>query len=525
VLAFVGYSFATYAAHKRDDSWLWWLGGTKYRWRRRFEQGMRWPFWTIGALLLIASVPFVVGGLHGWLLGSSFSIVGLGSGLVAFLRTMQQPKSRAEKQASWAIPSSWIASFGAAFLLYGVLLVAYAFGWWAAEGRPIMEIPAFWILLGAVIVAIGTGLAVDLNLITVHRFYRDRLMEAFLPDVDQALRNRTGPAQHADSAALSRMCDPRRTVGPYHIINTNLVLTESDERSYRLRGGDSFILSPLYCGSNATGWQPTAQFVDNELTLPTAMAISGAAANPWTASGGIGVTRNPLVGMLMALMNLRLGFWLPNPNEKSRGRLRRSCTRSFRANHFEPGLKEVLGLGLREDSPVCLLSDGGHFENLGLYELVRRRVRLIVACDGTADPDYAFADLQNAMARIWADFGARIEFEQPALTPFMPSIEAGYPRDARISERAYAVAEITYSDDSKGQLVYLTTALIEGLRLKLMGYKGANWDFPDQSTGDQFFDETQFEAYRELGYAIADQVVREQLDNVLWPEFYSQAAE
>ena len=525
ILAFLGYSLATYAGHKSDRSWLWWLSGTKYGWRRRFERLMRIPLWLIGGLLLLASVPFVVGQLHGWLLGSSLSLIGLASGLVAFLRTTQQPKSRAEKQASWALPSGWIASFGAGFLLYGVLLVSYAFGWWAAAGASLMGIAPFWILLGALVVAIGTGLAVDLNLITIHRFYRDRLMEAFLPDVDRALRNETAPAQRADRAALSAMCDPRRTVGPYHLINTNLVLTESDERTYRLRGGDSFVLSPLYCGSNATGWQPTAQFIDNELTLPTAMAISGAAANPWTASGGIGVTRNPLVGMLMALMNLRLGFWLPNPNEESRGRWRRSCAQSFRANHFEPGLKEVLGLSLREDSPVCLLSDGGHFENLGLYELIRRRVRLIVACDGTADPDYCFTDLQNAMARVWADFGARIEFEQPALTPFVPSIAVGYPRDARISKRAYAVAEITYADDSKGQLVYLTTALIEGLRLKLMGYKGANWDFPDQSTGDQFFDETQFEAYRELGYVIADQVVHEQLDQLLRREAHPQAAE
>ena len=525
ILAFLGYSLATYAGHKSDRSWLWWLSGTKYGWRRRFERLMRVPLWLIGVLLLLASVPFVVGQLHGWLLGSSFSLIGLASGVVAFLRTTQRPKSRAEKQASWAIPSAWIASFGAGFLLYGVLLVSYALGWWAAAGAPVMGIAAFWLLLAALVVAIGTGLAVDLNLITIHRFYRDRLMEAFLPDVDCALRNETAPAQQADAATLSSMCDPGRTVGPYHIINTNLVLTESDERTYRLRGGDSFMLSPLYCGSNATGWQPTAQFVDNELTLPTAMAISGAAANPWTASGGIGVTRNPLVGMLMALMNLRLGFWLPSPKEGSRGAWRRSCTQSFRANHFDPGLKEVLGLSLREDSPVCLLSDGGHFENLGIYELVRRRARLIVACDGTADPDYCFTDLQNAMARVWADFGARIEFEQPALTPFVPSIPVGYPRDARISERAYAAAEITYADDSKGQLVYLTTALIEGLRLKLMGYKGANWDFPDQSTGDQFFDETQFEAYRELGYVIADQAVHERLDQLLRREAHPQAAE
>ena len=91
----------------------------------------------------------------------------------------------------------------------------------------------------------------------------------------------------------------------------------------------------------------------------------------------------------------------------------------------------------------------------------------------------------------------------------MPSIDAIYPRDVRLSKCAYAIAEITYADDSKGHLIYLTTALCQGLRLKLLGYKGANRDFPDQSTADQFFDEEQFEAYRELGYEIAQGVVPE----------------
>ena len=199
-----------------------------------------------------------------------------------------------------------------------------------------------------------------------------------------------------------------------------------------------------------------------------------------------------------------MGFWVPNPNRR-RSRLRGSCEERFRANHFEPGLKEVVGASLKENSPTCLLSDGGHFENLGLYELIRRRPCLIVVCDGTADPDYAFADLQNALARVGTDFGARIEFnKEVTLQHFMPSIEAIYPRDVRLSESAYAVADITYADGSPAKLFYLTTALCKGLRLKLLGYKGANPDFPDQSTADQFFDEEQFEAYRELGYVIAD---------------------
>jgi hypothetical protein len=529
VLAFVFYSLITYRNHGSGGVFS--RGSTKYGWRRHFERDMRYPLWVVGPLLLIASVPFVAGSLHGWLLGSSFSVIGLASGLLAFLRTMQPPKSRAEKEASWAIPSGWIASFGAAFLLYGVLLVAYALGWWAHTGRPVLDLAPHWVLIGAIVVAVASGWFVDLNLITIHRFYRDRLMEAFLPDVDQALRDQTAPARDADSATLSSMCDPDRPVGPYHIINTNLVLTKSNERTYRIRGGDSFMLSPLYCGSNATGWQPTEDYMGDELTLPTAMAISGAAANPWTASGGVGVTRNPLVSVLMALMNLRLGFWVPNPNRR-RTWLRRSCRKRFRANHFEPGLKEVLGISLRERSPVCLLSDGGHFENLGLYELIRRRLRLILVCDGTADPDYAFADLQNALARIAADFGARVEFDQQTtLQRFMPSIDAVYPRHARLSESAYAIAQIIYSDGRTGHLVYLTTALCKGLRLRLLGYKGAHPDFPDQSTADQFFDEEQFEAYRELGYVIADNFIRHDMQNggmlgqSIRTRLYPQAAE
>ena len=135
-------------------------------------------------------------------------------------------------------------------------------------------------------------------------------------------------------------------------------------------------------------------------------------------------------------------------------------------------------------------------------------------CDGTADPDYAFTDLQNAVARIGADFGARIEFDKDTmLQRFMPSIDAVYPRDVRLSECAYAVAQIIYADGRTGHLVYLTTALCKGVRLKLLGYKGANRDFPDQSTADQFFDEEQFEAYRELGYGIADSFILHDMQN------------
>ena len=125
--------------------------------------------------------------------------------------------------------------------------------------------------------------------------------------------------------------------------------------------------------------------MNNELTLPTAMAISGAAANPWAGSAGAGVTRNPLVSMLMALMNLRLGCWLPNPNAMPSPPMA-VLQEELPRKPLQPGLKEVLGLNLRETSPVCLLSDGGHFENLALYELIRRRLRLIVPVTARRTP-------------------------------------------------------------------------------------------------------------------------------------------
>ena len=241
------------------------------------------------------------------------------------------------------------------------------------------------------------------------------------------------------------------------------------------------------------------------MTLSTAMAISGAAANPWAASAGVGLTRNRLIGTLMALMNLRLGYWVPNPREKDNDNAVKRPT----VNHFRPGLDEVIGRNLTEASSLCLLSDGGHFENLALYELIRRRVRLILLCDGTADPNYDFSDLQNAMFRIGEDFGATIQFpkDKGELTPFMPALDAGYPHTALLSPQAYAVAEIRYADGAEGKLIYINTALIKGLKLELLGYKCANWDFPDQSTGDQFFDEAQFRAYQELGYAIAETMI------------------
>jgi hypothetical protein len=348
--------------------------------------------------------------------------------------------------------------------------------------------------------AVVTGHFVNVNLISVHRYYRDRLMEAFLPDPPAVGKNGetayTDVAEAADISKLHAFAETDTPTGPYHLVNTNVILVDSKEKHWRVRGGDSFVLSPLLCGSNATGWCSTKHFLGGDLTLATAMAISGAAANPY--AGG-GLFRNRPVALLMSLVNLRLGYWVGHPDPEKQ--------KSKRRTHFSTAWLELSGK-LSEDRPMLQLSDGGHFDNLGIYELIRRRARLIVACDGTADPEFGFSDFIALLARIEADFGARITFNPGSgLEVFMPSTAVGFPRNTQLAQRGFTVGTIRYADNSEGNLIYVTTTMFSSLGLAVLGYKAGHPDFPDQTTADQFFDEAQFEAYRQLGYSIGEAVL------------------
>ena len=104
------------------------------------------------------------------------------------------------------------------------------------------------------------------------------------------------------------------------------------------------------------------------------------------------------------------------------------------------------------------------------------------------------------MVRV--DFGAAIDINS---TPLLPQGEA------RLSKQAWVTGTINYSDGSQADLVYIKTTLLEDLSEDLNGYRRLHPGFPDESTADQFFDETQFEAYRELGYQVGKRVCGEQV--------------
>jgi hypothetical protein len=350
--------------------------------------------------------------------------------------------------------------------------------------------------------------------------YRDRLMEALCPDAKSVEEGTWRPAKIADAMQLSVLAGgansgkkknedpPIKIVGPYHLINTALIIPDSPQPKYSGRGADSFVFSPRFCGSDATHWQKTEDYMDDRMMLPTAMAISGAALNAHSGPDGKGVLRTPLVSFLVTLFGAQLGYWAPNPGKPQQ--------MQQTANYLRPGLAGLLGFHLKENAGFLQLSDGGHFENLGLYELVRRKMDLIVVSDGGQDGDFTFADLGNAIERVRVDFGVSIHFDDPNFTlegvlPQPRQADSATWKDKfGLAKRGFALASIAYPDrESNGVLIYVKATMIDGLPSDLYAYKAQNPEFPDQTTLDQFFDEDQFEAYRELGYRLMKRMLQE----------------
>jgi len=281
------------------------------------------------------------------------------------------------------------------------------------------------------------------------------------------------------SADQCRISDIPQTDAPFHIINTNLQTVGSRNSKLQKRGGDSFVFTPLYSGSESTGYSPSNDYADGNMNLATAFAISGAAVDPNTYA-----TRSTPLTFLMTLLNVRQGYWIQNP---------RFAPSKKKPVWYYYMFREMFGRGLNEEDAYIHLSDGGHFENLGIYELIRRRCRYIIASDASADPGWNFGDLARAIELVRVDFAAQVTLD---IEPLRPKGEEG------ISPQPFVLGDITYDDGSQGRLLYVKTAYINNLPADVFGYRRENPEFPDQSTADQFFDERQFEAYRELGYQI-----------------------
>lgn len=223
--------------------------------------------------------------------------------------------------------------------------------------------------------------------------------------------------------------------------------------------------------------------------MGTAIALSGAAASP-----NMGSHSSAVVAFIMTLFNARLGSWLGNPGPAGS----RTWTFAGPRSAMASMLKEALGLTSNRGEYVYL-SDGGHFENLGLYEMIRRRCRSIVVLDAGADPDFTFDDLGNALRKIRIDFGVAIDFDDAQFA------------DLRNRERRCAVATIRYQDrygdgQQDGRLLYIKPMHVGSEPPDVQSYRAANPNFPHESTAKQFFDESQTESYRALGFTTLHEI-------------------
>ncbi len=363
---------------------------------------------------------------------------------------------------------------------------------------------------------------ININLFSLHHFYRNRLARCYLGATHPVRRPQplTGFDPGDDIRLAELAAEDGKTVQkPMHILGTAINLNRGRQLAWQNRRAASFAFTPLYAGYEPAsrlargGFRPSAEYgrspAGDTVRLATAIAISGAAASP-----NMGYHTSPAVAFLMTVFNVRLGHWCGDPR---RPRAWRHRDPSFSLRYW---LAELTG-SADQDTPFVSLSDGGHFENLGVYELVRRRCRVILASDAGADPGYAFEDLANAIRKCWTDFGVAIEFR--GATPVEDIRPAGPDKP---SVRHYALADIHYPGGAEpGVLVYWKASLTDELPPDITQYRRVHEDFPHETTADQFFDESQFESYRHLGYEVALRSIREMQDaNQLPPALEPRSA-
>ena len=272
------------------------------------------------------------------------------------------------------------------------------------------------------------GWRVDINEFSFNAFYRTRIARCYL---GATRLGTTRPTQRHpqtftgfdddDDLPLADLAD---SAGPLHIVNCALNLRGSSDLALHTRHSAIFTLTPFAFGSRyrikgegypddgkPIGYFDTIAYCKQfgQPTLGQAIAVSGAAANP-----NMGYHTSPVTAFLMTLFNVRLGWWFPNPN----GSALKRPSPWFGLTYL---LMELFG-SANERSDYLSISDGGHFENLAAYELIKRKCKVILISDGECDPLYQFEGLGTLIRMCEVDFGAKIEIDVRALHP-----DAGAP--------------------------------------------------------------------------------------------------
>jgi hypothetical protein len=495
---------------------------------------------TFGPLLLV-DFRSVVHGHTDSIKSTVTTIAGLISGaisLVGGFSSSTKGNGKEEGASATARISSLITSVAAAiFALFLAIVLIWASDWLLfglsktlATARPFIEetirlqfrdamaptnhqefvlaCPWWLEVLGTAVLLLATvamGWCINTNRFSLHYWWRNRMMRSMLGttrDETERENSRTKftDFDNEDNVAMNKLTQDKDLTmcnliqKPFHVFNVTLNLVGGDKLEWQDRKAESFTMSPLHCGSYWLGYRNSKEYGGQSgISLATAASISGAAASP---NMGYMMTSS-IVRIIMTLFNVRLGFWLGNPGPAGEQTYKLDSPRES----VRPIVEEALGL-TDDKRPYVYLSDGGHFENFGLYEMILRRCRFIVVCDAGTDTGYEFGDLAMAIRQIRVDFGVPIDMG-----------EMVFGRDPEAGNNYCALGVIRYScvdgpdgstspaDDAKhdGLLVYIKPSLIGDEPRDVLNYHSTSETFPQESAADQWFSEAQFESYRALG--------------------------
>ena len=491
-----------------------------------------WLSWWLLLTLSSTDQPdWVWGGL-----GASGALLFVLRGLAPVLQQLATEAQARHTMALGPLLLNLAGHLGALVLLLAWLL---AVQWWVFAEAPLALVRAYpawmrWAMLAllALLWWLTTArLAQAANASSLSSFYQARLVRAWLAvgnrrrglctpftPADASLRSVTEVAA-GDDVDLTHY-RPEADGGPLHLIGACLNQTRDDASGLfnADRKGQLVIASAraLEVGTHEVlRWDDGAATTSAGRaagTLGGWVAVSGAAAAP-----GAGAYTSRGWALVMFLLGIRLGHWMESPLPQelrpSKAWLWRHAPKPLllwseaRATFFGPA------------RPWWYLSDGGHFDNSGVYALIKRECDFIVLSDASADPDYRFADIENLVRKARIDLDAEIEFysrQEAARLLSLPGDNLTVLSPDELADnstrRGVLLARIRYrhSDPARGEregtLLVVKPNLHVGLDLDLLSYAQRHPSFPHESTGDQFFDEAQWESYQRLGQDLGQAV-------------------
>ncbi len=512
-----------------------WVADSEREWLARLGA---WAAMLGAAWLVVGIIALLGPALLKWLASGSTvtKVSALAAGLAvhavtlfagASSKTSGQPTSK-----SGLFGYAWLDLVGMVGAPICILLLLIATSGAVDWGIASSGLVTVWFVTLALFWAFGNR--VDINAFSMHNFYRNRLARCYLgatnmertpdpftgfDDHETGGRRKNSSGSSVPVAALRPkrfrlgQTAPTRFDGPMPIFCSTLSLTFGEDLAFQERKGTSFAFTPMYSGysvgwtaasspadeTSLNGYVPTEKFAyEGGITLDSAAAISGAAMNP-----NQGVNTQPALAFLMTLFNVRLGWWIANPRRIGQWKFKDHPV-TLRGWRY---LRNELFSRADDTSKYVSLSDGGNFENMGLYELVRRRCSYILVCDAEQDDGPKLNGIGLAIEKCRTDFGVEIKLDlRDLMNPMpIPGTPTGSPGAVAAPRKAYAFGTIHYPAPLEGRgaylgrIVYVKNVVTGNEPGDILHHRLVNPQFPNDSTVNQWFTETMFESYRRLG--------------------------